>query len=113
MSDKKKMVTTTTTELLVDGHQLIEKKQETRSHVDGIAESIVELDVRTIDDKSYQVTTVYPTSFEVRRCGVNQTPDSQVETEMTEDEVKQFEENWTSLWNPDITKNEIEKLHNQ
>ena len=113
MSDVKKIVSTTSTELLVDGHHLIEKKQETRSHVDGIAESIVELDVRTIDDKSYQVTTVYPTRFEVHRCGVNQTPDSQVETEMTEDEVKQFEEDWASLWNPDIVKNEIEKFHRQ
>jgi hypothetical protein len=113
MSDVKKLVTTTTNELLVDGHHLIEKKQETRSHVDGIAESIVELDVRTIDDKSHKVITVYPTRFEVRRCGVNPTPDRQVYTEMTEDEVMQFEEDWASLWNPDIVKNEIEKFHRQ
>ena len=28
----------------------------------------------------------------------------QVESDMTEDEVKKFEEDWINLWNPDITK---------
>ena len=37
----------------------------------------------------------------------------QVETKMTEDEVKQFEEDWKSLWNPETIKNEIENLHRQ
>ena len=27
----------------------------------------------------------------------------QVETDMTEDELQQFEEDWTNLWNSDIT----------
>ena len=36
----------------------------------------------------------------------------QIETDMTEDEVKRFEEDWADLWNPDISKNEIwELLH--
>ena len=96
-------VFTTTHELLVDGHHLIEKKQKTLSHADGIEKTLVLLHVRTIDDKSYKVT-------ETNYSGV---PESQVETEMAEDEVKQFEEDWTSLWNPEITKNEIEKLHHQ
>ena len=37
--------------------------------------------------------------------------ENQVETDMAKDEVKKFEEDWINLWNPDITKNEIEKLH--
>ena len=96
-------VFTTTHELLVDGHHLVEKKQKTLSHVDGIEKTLVLLHLRTIDDKSYKETTKtnYGGSLEY----------GQVETEMAEDEVKQFEEDWTSLWNPDISKNEIEKLH--
>ena len=101
-------VFTTTHELLVDGHHLIEKKQKTLSHADGIEKTLVLLHVRTIDDKSYKVTEI--SKISAYDCGV---PESQVETEMAEDEVKQFEEDWTSLWNPDITKNEIEKLHHQ
>ena len=96
-------VFTTTHELLVDGHHLIEKKQKTLSHADGIEKTLVLLHVRTIDDKSYKVT----------ETNLNGVPESQVETEMAEDEVKQFEEDWTSLWNPDYTKNEIENLHRQ
>ena len=101
-------VFTTTHELLVDGHHLIEKKQKTLSHADGIEKTLVLLHVRTIDDKSYKVTEI--SKISAYDCGV---PESQVETEMAEDEVKQFEEDWASLWNPDITKNEIEKLHHQ
>ena len=93
-------VVTMTHELRVDGHHLIEKKQKTLSHTDGVEKTLILLHVRTIDDKSYRVT-------ETNYCGV---PESQVETEMAEDEVKKFEEDWTSLWNPDITKNEIEKI---
>ena len=28
-------------------------------------------------------------------------------SDMTEDEVKKFKEDWKNLWNPDITKNEL------
>ena len=95
--------TTTIHEVFVDGHQLIEKKLKTISVCNGIEKTLVLIHDRTIDDKSYKVT-------ETNNSGA---PESQVETEMAEDEVKQFEEDWASLWNPDITKNEIEKLHHQ
>ena len=94
--------TTTKHELFVDGHHLIEKKLKTIFVCNGIEKRVLIHD-RTIDDKSYKVT-------ETNHSGV---PESQIETEMAEDEVKQFEEDWASLWNPDITKNEIEKLHHQ
>ena len=32
-----------------------------------------------------------------------------VETDMTDEEIKQFEEDWAKLWNPDVTKKEIKK----
>ena len=33
-----------------------------------------------------------------------------VETDMTDEEIKQFEEDWTKFWNPEVTKKEIKKL---
>ena len=97
------LVSTTKHEVFVDGHRLFEKKLKTLTVCNGIEKTHALVHVRTIDDKSYKVT-------ETNYSGV---PESQVETEMAEDEVKQFEKDWTSLWNPDITKNEIEKLHHQ
>ena len=34
-----------------------------------------------------------------------------VETDMTDEEIKQFEEDWAKLRNPDVTKKEIQKLY--
>ena len=100
-------VVTMTHELRIDGHHLIEKKQKTLFHTNDRTnetdKTLVLVHLRSIDDKSYKVT-------ETNYCGI---PESQVETDMAEDEVKKFEEDWTSLWNPDITKTEIEKLHHQ
>ena len=93
------LVSTTKHEVFVDGHRLFEKKLKTLTVCNGIEKTHALVHVRTIDDKSYKVTE----TFDERH----------VETEMTEDEVNQFEEDWTSLWNPEITKNEIEKLHHQ
>ena len=86
-------------ELLVDGHHLIEKKQKTL--IDGNDETLVH--IRSIDEKSYKVTEV--------NNGEDGALERQVESDLTEDEVKQFEEDWTNMWNPEITQKEIEKLH--
>ena len=107
---EKQIVETTEQELRVDGHHLIDKKQ--KSFIDANAlgnfyeagmffETMVVVHIRTIDEKSYKVTEI--NGYEVL--------ERQVETDMTEDEVKQFEEDWTNMWNPDITQKEIEKLH--
>ena len=104
MSDKtieNHHVVTMTHELRVDGHHLIEKKQKNLIH--GTGKTLVLVHIRSIDDKSYKVTET--------NNGEDDAPKTQVETDMDEDEVKKFEEDWASLWNPDITKNEIEKLH--
>ena len=92
---------TLTQELLVDGHHLIEKKQ--KSLIDGNDETMVLVHIRSIDEKSYKVTEI--------NNGEDEALERQVESDMTEDEVKQFEEDWTNMWNPDITQKEIEKLH--
>ena len=91
-----KEVITTIHELLIDGHHLIEKK-ETHFHADGFGET---QHVRTIDDRSYKITKGYTLVYLGNEW-----------TEMTGEEVMQFEEDWASLWNPDIVKNEIEKFH--
>jgi hypothetical protein len=120
-----------THDLRVDGHHLIEKRQKTLSyemprvhwtrgtHQNEIEKTVV-VHVRTINDKSYKVTksrdeldtgwilTAYPDAAIVFPADK-----IQVETKMTEDEVKQFEEDWKSLWNPETIKNEIENLHRQ
>ena len=89
-------------ELLVDRHHLIEKKQKTL--MDGNdKKTLVLVHIRSIDEKSYKVTEI--------NNGEDEALERQVESDMTEDEVKQFEEDWTNMWNPDITQKEIEKLH--
>ena len=109
---EKQIVETTEQELRVDGHHLIDKKQ--KSFIDANAlgnfyeagmffETMVVVHIRTINDKSYKVTEI--------NNGEDEALERQVETDMTEDEVKQFEEDWTNMWNPDITQKEIEKLH--
>ena len=98
-------VFTSTQELLVDGRQLIEKKQKTLMHANGIETGLVLVHERTIDDKSYKVTEIIDDL--TYRCCCSDDDEIEIETEMTENEVKQFKEDWTRLWNPDFTKEEI------
>ena len=105
-------------ELLVDGHHLIEKKQKTLRYDHGFEIDLALVHVRTIDDKSYKVTEItiichcdcHGGSDSHCICDCANGPILQVETEMAENEVKQFEEDWTRLWNPDFTKKEIKNL---
>ena len=101
---EKQIVETTEQELRVDGHHLIDKKQ--KSFIDANAlgnfyeagmffETMVVVHTRTIDEKSYKVTQIH--------TGEDEALERQVETDMTEDEVKQFEEDWTNLWNRKLT----------
>ena len=101
---EKQIVETTEQELRVDGHHLIDKKQ--KSFIDANAlgnfyeagmffETMVVVHIRTINDKSYKVTEI--------NNGEDEALERQVETDMTEDEVKQFEEDWTNLWNRTLT----------
>ena len=96
-------VVTMTHKLRVDGHHLIEKKQKDLIHTDGNDKTLVLVHIRSIDEKSYKVTEINNDEDDAL--------ERQVESDMTEDEVKKFEEDWINLWNPDITQKEIEKLH--
>ena len=107
---EKQIVETTEQELRVDGHHLIDKKQKSFIDANEIGRQIFQSDfssdmmffetklvvhIRTIDDKSYKVTEMV--------TGDDEALERQVETDMTEDEVKQFEEDWTNLWNRKLT----------
>ena len=86
---------TMTHELRIDGRHLIEKKQKNLIHTDGNDKTLILVHIRSIDDKSYKVTEMV--------TGEDEAHERQVETDMTEDEVKQFEEDWTNLWNRMLT----------
>ena len=105
---EKQIVETTEQELRVDGHHLIDKKQKSFIDANAIGtqifqwerdlmffETMVVVHIRTIDEKSYKVTEI--------NNGEDEALERQVETDMTEDEVKQFEEDWTNLWNRTLT----------
>ena len=95
-------VLTMTNELQIDGHHLIEKKQiHTNVSNKFVVESSERVHIRSIDGKSYKVTEIICHSHKCC-CPVVET-----ETDMTEDEVKKFKEDWKNLWNPNITKNEL------
>ena len=95
-------VVTTEHELRVDGRHLIEKKQ---TSIDGNERRLVLVHIRSIDEKSYKVT-------KINHCnGEDVEEERQVESDMTEEEVNQFEEDWRNLWwNPDNNLKEIEQL---
>ena len=98
---------TMTHELRIDGHHLIVKTQEILTHIDGIdGITYIAVQSRSIDDKSHKVTLFAPYSI-VFSAGGPWEPQPQVETDMTEDEVKKFEEDWTNLWDPRITQNDF------
>ena len=114
-------VYTSTQEMLEDGHHLMEKKQETLHRANGKTTGLVLVHERTIDDKSYKVTETINYYCEndcdgCDRCRPNEPSyiftlsSHKIETEMDEEEVKQFEEDWTSMWDPDFTVKEIDYL---
>ena len=94
-------------DLLVDGHHLIERKTKISWKVNGKyghVKDFVLVYTRIIDGRSYKVT-------EIQRQKHQQ---SKVETFMTKDEVKRFEEDWFNMWNPDnIQKSNRERAHNR
>ena len=96
-----------TQELRIDGHHLIEKTQNTLTHIDGIdGKTLIVVTSRSINDKSLKITLILAFSIMFSPGGPWE-PQPQVETDMTEDEVKKFEEDWTNLWDPRITQNDF------
>ena len=121
MSEEKKyedhhIILTMEHEMKIDGHYLTEKIKQTTLieslNPESIGDqTIVREQIRSIDDKFYKVTKIKDgqnddTSEEKRIETIEN-----VETDMTDEEIKQFEEDWTKFWNPEVTKKEIQKLY--
>ena len=121
MSEEKKyedhhVILTMEHEMKIDGHYLTEKIKKTTLieslNKESICDqTIVREQIRSIDDKFYKVTEIKDgidddTTKEKRFETIEK-----VETVMTDEEIKQFEEDWTKFWNPEVTKKEIQTFY--
>jgi hypothetical protein len=91
-------------EMRVDGRYLCEKKQQTLiSPFDSTnsKSTSVMIHIRTIDQKTHKITETQEEDEEILTVII---------TEMTEEEIKQFEDDWIRLWTPKITQQQIVQL---
>ena len=106
--NKNHKIVTVEHELHYEGHFLSERKQIINNFCcDGPKNSnnerrITLVHLRQIDEKCYKVTKDFLNGHE---CF------TKVDTEMSDENVKQFAEDWINFWNPEITKKMIEDLH--
>ena len=98
---KSQLVKTTMEQVEVEGFHLIERKSKTLigGTYAGPYAMIIE-HVRSIDDRTYKVTENFMNGYQ-----------RTIETNMTEDEVKQFEDIWSENWEMKINVDEIANLH--
>ena len=88
-------ITTMVHEMKKGGHHLVDSRQRTSMEYGPYGHKItVLLHSRSVDDLSYTVS-------ETRTEG-NDEPDRVVTTQMTQEEVEKFEEDWINLWKPEI-----------
>ena len=102
------VITTTVHEMKVKGFHLVEKKQETLvdpKASDGAPKMTILIHSRSIstgdpsiDDRCYVVQENITEGEVIRTEGKKYL--DQNETEMTQEEVKRFEEDWSKLWKP-------------
>ena len=88
-------ITTLVHEMKVDGYHLVERKQKTNVNPkasDETPKMTIIIHSRSIDDRCYDVQETLTEGMDER--------DRVIETEMTQEEVERFEEDWSNLWNP-------------
>ena len=96
-------ITTMVHEMKMNGYHLVDRKQRTSMYdvncygVNGYyghrrIKTTVLIHSRFVDDRSY---TVHETLTEGNRV-------VRTQTQMTQEEVERFEEDWINLWNPKI-----------
>ena len=88
-------ITTMVHQMKVNGFLLVEKKQKTIINTkasDETPKMTIYIHIRSIDDYSYAVR-------ETVTKGKNEV-DQMVETQMTQEQVKSFKEDWSRLWKP-------------
>ena len=88
-------ITTLVHEMKVNGHHLVERKQKTNVNPeasDNTPKMTRIIHSRSIDNRCYDVQ-------ETLTEGMDE-PARVIATEMTQEEVEKFEEDWSTLWNP-------------
>ena len=89
-------ITTLVHEMKVDGYHLVERKQKTNvdpKAPDNTPKMTIINHSRSIDDRCYDVQKTLTEGMAEL--------DQVIKTEMTQEEVEKFEEDWRNLWNPD------------
>ena len=98
-------IVTTEHEMRIDGHYLGEKKQKSLIESDdGTGTTTILVHVRTIDNRSYKV---------VEEKKGQDDPERTIDTEMNEEEITIFLEEWDKLWTPRISDEQIVTLGKQ
>ena len=88
-------ITTMVHQMKVNGFLLVERKQKTIIKAsDGTPKMTIFIHIRSIDDYSYAVRITLTEGKDE--------PDRVIKTEMTQEEVEKFEEDWINMWNPEI-----------
>ena len=88
-------ITTVVHEMKVIGYHLVERKQKSNVNPeasDNTPKMIIIIHSRSIDNRYYEIQ-------ETLTEGMDE-PDRVIETQMTQEEVEKFEEDWSNLWNP-------------
>ena len=88
-------ITTVVHEMKVNGHHLVERKQKSNVNPeasDNTPKMTIIIHSRSIDNRYYEIQ-------ETLTEGMDE-PDRVIATEMTQEEVEKFEEDWSTLWNP-------------
>ena len=86
-------ITTMVHQMKVNGFLLVERKQKTIINAsDGTPKMTILIHIRSIDDYSYAVRITLTEGKDE--------PERIDETQMTQEQVKNFEKDWSKLWNP-------------
>ena len=90
-----KAVATLVHEMKVNGHHLVERKQKSNVNPeasDNTPKMTIIIHSRSIDNRYYEIQ-------ETLTEGMDE-PARVIATEMTQEEVEKFEEDWSTLWKP-------------
>ena len=87
-------ITTMIHELKMDGHHLVERKRRSSMDIVGTPKITILIQSLFIDDRSYIVSDTHTEG--------NVEPIRVVTTQLTQEEVEKFKEDWINLWKPKI-----------
>ena len=86
-------ITTMVHQMKVNGFLLVERKQKSIIKAsDGTPKMTIFIHIRSIDDYSYAIRITLTEGKDE--------PERIDETQMTQEQVKNFEKDWSKLWNP-------------